>query len=104
MDITNPVDIETFEGLVTPPDSSAAEEIAKLVPPGTPVLKPFNTTFGGTLVAGEVAGQQLDVLIAGDDEDARRSWRPWWRRLDYGRSMSGRCVAPASSSSSAFCT
>ena len=33
-------------------------------------MKAFNTTFAPTLVAGEVGGQQLDVLIAGDDEDA----------------------------------
>ena len=34
-------------------------------------MKAFNTTFAGTLVAGEVGGQQLDVLIAGDDEAAK---------------------------------
>lgn len=72
VDITNPVDVETFDRLVTPPDSSAAEEIAKLLPGGTPVVKAFNTTFAGTLAQGEAAGQQLDVLIAGDDEDAKR--------------------------------
>lgn len=72
VDITNPVDFETFERLVTPVDSSAAEEIAKLVPRAAAVVKAFNTTFGGTLAAGEVAGQQLDVLIAGDDEHAKQ--------------------------------
>jgi len=36
------------------------------------VVKAFNTTFAGTLVAGEVAGQQLDVLIAGDDDAAKQ--------------------------------
>jgi predicted dinucleotide-binding enzyme len=41
VDITNPVDFESFEGLVTPPDSSAAEEIAKLVPKGASVVKAF---------------------------------------------------------------
>jgi predicted dinucleotide-binding enzyme len=35
-------------------------------------VKAFNTTFAGTLVEGEVAGQQLDVLIAGDDEQAKQ--------------------------------
>ena len=35
-------------------------------------MKAFNTTFAGTLVEGEVAGQQLDVLIAGDDEHAKQ--------------------------------
>ena len=71
VDITNPVDWSTFEGLVTPADSSAAEEIAKLLPGGTPVVKAFNTTFAPTLAAGEVAGQTLDVLLAGDDADAK---------------------------------
>src|SRR6185436_21133785 len=71
VDITNPVDWATFEGLVTPADSSAAEEIAKLLPEGTSVVKAFNTTFAPTLAAGEVAGQSLDVLLAGDDADAK---------------------------------
>jgi hypothetical protein len=71
VDISNPVDTSTFEGLVTSPDTSAAEEIAKAAPAGTRVVKAFNTTFSGTLVAGEAAGQQLDVFIAGDDEDAK---------------------------------
>jgi len=71
VDITNPVDWATFEGLVTPADSSAAEEIAKLLPQGTPVVKAFNTTFATTLSSGEVAGQTLDVLLAGDDADAK---------------------------------
>jgi len=35
-------------------------------------VKAFNTTFAPTLVAGEVAGQQLDVLIAGDDQAAKQ--------------------------------
>jgi 8-hydroxy-5-deazaflavin:NADPH oxidoreductase len=71
VDISNPVDVSTFDGLVTPPDSSAAEELAKLSPAGAKLVKAFNTTFAGTLVAGEVGGQPLDVFIAGDDEDAK---------------------------------
>lgn len=73
VDITNPVNWETFDGLVTPADSSAAEEIAKEVPEGARVVKAFNTTFAGTLVAGEVAGQPLDVFIAGDDAGAKET-------------------------------
>jgi|SRR5215210_4492939 len=72
VDITNPIDTETGDRLATPPGSSSAEEVAKLVPQGTPVVKAFNTTFAPTLVAGEVDGQQLDVLIAADDEGAKR--------------------------------
>ena len=71
VDITNPVDWATFDRLVTPADSSAAEEIAKKLPAGTPVVKAFNTTFAGTLGSGQVGGQQLDVFLAGDDEDAK---------------------------------
>jgi 8-hydroxy-5-deazaflavin:NADPH oxidoreductase len=71
VDITNPVDRTTFDGLVTPADSSAAQEIAKRLPAGVPVVKAFNTTFAGTLVAGGVADHDLDVLVAGDDEDAK---------------------------------
>jgi NADPH-dependent F420 reductase len=70
VDITNPVDWASFDRLVTPADSSAAEEIAKRLP-GTPVVKAFNTTFAGTLLEGQVAGQSLDVLVAGDDADAK---------------------------------
>jgi predicted dinucleotide-binding enzyme len=72
VDICNPVDVETWDRLVTPPDSSGPEEASKRVPQGTPVVKAFNTTFARTLVEGEVAGQQLDVLIAGDDDGAKR--------------------------------
>ncbi len=72
VDITNPVDTETWDRLATASGSSSAEEVAGLVPSGTAVVKAFNTTFAGTLVAGNVGGQQLDVLIAGDDDGAKR--------------------------------
>jgi NADPH-dependent F420 reductase len=73
VEISNPIDFSTFDGLATPPDKSAAEEIAGLLPDGTPVVKAFNTTFAGTLAAGAAAGQQLDVLIAGDDQEAKET-------------------------------
>jgi 8-hydroxy-5-deazaflavin:NADPH oxidoreductase len=73
IDITNPVDWASFDRLVVPADSSAAEEIAKAAPDGAAVVKAFNTTFATTLGSGEVAGQPLDVLIAGDDEQAKRA-------------------------------
>jgi 8-hydroxy-5-deazaflavin:NADPH oxidoreductase len=71
VDITNPVDWASFDGLVTPPDSSAAEQIAKRLEEGVPVVKGFNTTFAATLRAGQVGGQPLDVLLAGDDAEAK---------------------------------
>jgi NADPH-dependent F420 reductase len=72
VDVSNPVDTQTWDRLATEPGSSSAEEVAQLVPEGTKVVKAFNTTFGNTLAEGEVDGQSLDVLIAGDDEEAKR--------------------------------
>ncbi len=69
IDITNPLNFETFDSLVVPADSSAAEEIAKLVP-AAQVVKAFNTTFAATLADGKADGKPLDVFIAGA-EDAR---------------------------------
>jgi predicted dinucleotide-binding enzyme len=51
VDITNPVNTETWDDLATPPGTFSAEEVAQLVPEGTPVVKAFNTTFAATLVA-----------------------------------------------------
>lgn len=70
VDITNPVNFDTFDSLVVEPGTSAAEEIARLAPAGASVVKAFNTTFAGTLAAGESDGQPLDVFIAGDDDRA----------------------------------
>ena len=71
VDVTNPVDFETWGGLTVPERSSAAQEIQQQVPEGTRVVKAFNTTFAGTLSAGEVAGQTPDVFVASDDDGAK---------------------------------
>ncbi|MEU2612210.1 NAD(P)-binding domain-containing protein [Micromonospora sp. NPDC007271] len=70
VDITNPVNFETFDSLTVPADSSAAAEIAGRLP-GSRVLKAFNTTFAGTLAAGTVGPLTTTVLVAGDDADAK---------------------------------
>jgi NADPH-dependent F420 reductase len=70
VDITNPLNFETFDGLVVPADSSAAAVIAAALPQSR-VLKAFNTTFAGTLAAGTVGPLPTTVLIAGDDADAK---------------------------------
>jgi predicted dinucleotide-binding enzyme len=66
VDIANPLN-STYDGLATAPDSSSAEDLAKAVAAGAKVVKAFNTTFAGTLLAGSMAGQPLDVFIAGND-------------------------------------
>lgn len=70
VNITNPLNA-SFDGLAFPPDTSSAEERAKITPAGAKVVKAFNTNFAGTLLSGQVAGQPLDVLIAGDDATAK---------------------------------
>jgi 8-hydroxy-5-deazaflavin:NADPH oxidoreductase len=88
-----------MDGLAVPADTSAAEELAKALPSGTPVVKAFNATFAKTLGAGEVAGQTLDVFIAGDDEAANRRWRRWPRAEGSALSTSAHSGEPVSSSS-----
>lgn len=72
VDITNPLDFETFDSLVVPADGSAAQVIAAKLP-NSRVLKAFNTTFAGTLAARTVGPLATTVLIAGDDSDAKAS-------------------------------
>ncbi len=70
IEISNPINMETFDSLVVEPGTSAAEEIAALLP-GARVVKAFNTTFAGPLAAGTTGGMPLDVFIASDSEKAR---------------------------------
>jgi 8-hydroxy-5-deazaflavin:NADPH oxidoreductase len=70
VDITNPVDFETFDSLVVPADSSKAAEIAAALP-SSRVVKAFNTNFAATLTAGTVGTDPTTVLVAGDDADAK---------------------------------
>jgi hypothetical protein len=70
VDISNPVDQTTFDALVVPPGTSAAEQVQQAAPRAR-VVKAFNTIFADLLEAGEGAGEPLDVLIAGDDDAAK---------------------------------
>ncbi|QCU77031.1 diguanylate cyclase [Citricoccus sp. SGAir0253] len=72
VDLTNPVDFQTFDSLTVPADSSAAAELATALP-SSAVLKAFNTTFAGTLASGTVGEDPTTVLIAGDDARAKET-------------------------------
>ena len=72
VDISNPLDFETFDLLTAPAGgSAAAENQADL--PNAHVLKAFNTTFAGTLVGKTIGGLPTTVLIAGDDATAKQA-------------------------------
>jgi len=71
VDISNPVDLSTFDRLLVPTGSSAVEEIARHASTDAHVVKAFNTCLAKPLEAGTVAGLPLDVFIAGDSEQAK---------------------------------
>lgn len=60
---------DTYDGLVTPADSSAAEELQKLLP-HSKVVKAFNTTFAADFNQPIIDGKQVDAFVAGNDEEA----------------------------------
>ena len=70
VDITNPLDFQTFDSLTVDADSSATAEIAAALPDSR-VLKAFNTTFAATIASREVGPVPTTVLIAGDDAEAK---------------------------------
>ncbi|WP_296666322.1 NAD(P)-binding domain-containing protein [Demequina sp.] len=70
VDITNPLNFETFDSLVVPAGSSAAAEIQARIP-GATVLKAFNTNFAATLASKRVGELTTTVLIAGDSATAK---------------------------------
>jgi predicted dinucleotide-binding enzyme len=70
VDITNPVNTETFDGLAVPLGSSSAAELADLLP-SSRVLKAFNTNFAATLASKSVGSNKTTVLVAGDDAEAK---------------------------------
>ena len=71
VDITNPLNFETFDSLVVPAGSSAAAEIQVKLPESR-VVKAFNTTFAATLSSKTVGGLPTTVLMAGNDGAAKQ--------------------------------
>jgi 8-hydroxy-5-deazaflavin:NADPH oxidoreductase len=66
--IANPLN-PTYTALVTPPGSSAAEELQQQLP-SSKVVKAFNTTYAASFSNPIINGQQLDAFIAGNDREA----------------------------------
>ena len=70
VDITNPLNFQTFDSLTVPADSSAAAQIAASLPQSR-VVKAFNTNLAATLASGTAGEVPATVLIAGDDRQAK---------------------------------
>ena len=66
--VANPVN-NNGDALLTPLNTSAAEELQKLLP-NSKVIKAFNTMFAADFNQPEIDGKQVDAFIAGNDDDA----------------------------------
>lgn len=72
VDVSNPVTVD-FSALQVGHTSSAAEEIAKLLP-GATVAKAFNTIFAQHYAGSlQIGGRKLQTFIASDNEDVRET-------------------------------
>jgi len=66
--IANPLN-DTYNGLLTAPDTSAAEELQKMLP-HSKVVKAFNNTFAADFATPVIAGTLVDAFVAGNDQEA----------------------------------
>lgn len=72
VDVSNPVR-DDFSGLTLGPDTSAAEEIAKVLP-GAKVVKAFNTVFAEVYDQGLTFGDTpVQTFVASDDAKAKEA-------------------------------
>ena len=70
VDITNPLNFQTFDSLTVPADSSAAAQVAASLP-HSHVVKAFITNLAATLASGTVGEVPVTVLIADDGSQAK---------------------------------
>lgn len=66
--ISNPLN-STFDDLIVPAATSAAEELQRLLP-DSHVVKAFNTTFAADFERPVIHGERVDTFIAGNNSDA----------------------------------
>jgi NADPH-dependent F420 reductase len=66
--ISNPLS-SSYKELVTSSDTSAAEELQKLLP-NSKVVKTFNTTFAASFITPVIDSKTADAFIAGNNSDA----------------------------------
>lgn len=86
--IANPLN-PSYDGLLTSPDSSAAEELQKLLS-NSKVVKAFNTTFAADFSTPIIDGKQVDAFIAGDDDEALQTVQDIVRTAGFNPIIAGR--------------
>ncbi|RYZ27878.1 MAG: NADP oxidoreductase, partial [Chitinophagaceae bacterium] len=85
--IANPLN-DSFTGMKTSGDTSAAEELQKLLP-YSKVIKAFNTTFAADFSSPVINGQQVDAFVAGNSEDALKTVTEMVRTAGFNPIISG---------------
>jgi 8-hydroxy-5-deazaflavin:NADPH oxidoreductase len=66
--LVNPLNA-SYDGLVTAPTTSGAEELAALLPHSN-IVKAFNTVFAADFNTTQIGGKTADCFVAGDDDQA----------------------------------
>ena len=69
IDISNPLNFDTWDELVVPAVSSAAQLLQSWLPESK-VVKGFNTTIGATLQSGKIGDLPTTVLLVSDHQKA----------------------------------
>jgi len=69
-------------GLAVGFTSSAAEELAKLIP-GARVVKAFNTVFARNMATGKIGNETLTLFVAADDAGAKETVMQLGRDLGF---------------------
>ena len=85
--IANPLN-QSYDGLLTAPDTSAAEELQKRLP-NSKVVKAFNTTFAADFASPEIAGKQVDAFVVGNDEDSVKTVAELVRTVGFNPIIAG---------------
>ena len=89
--IVNPLN-DTYDALVTDPTTSAAEELAKLLP-YSKIVKAFNTTFAADFSSPQLEGKTIDCFIAGDDHEAVQTISELVRNAGFNPIVAGKLSA-----------
>ena len=89
--VANPLN-EAYDGLVTDAATSAAEELARILP-HSKVVKAFNTVFAAEFDSPSVGGRTVDCFVAGDDEEAVATVSALVKDVGFNPLIAGKLLA-----------